>query len=78
MYIILACLKLILPQFLAYNKLFGKYLLLESSKLIGATGPSISGAIHSIYSCNYCFDQFYIQYNFVENNGIIILKNYHS
>jgi len=49
--------------------------LLESGKLIGATGPSISGAIHRIYSCNYCLDQFYNHYNFVENNGIIILKN---
>ena len=25
--------------------------------------------------CNYCFDQRYSHYKFVENNGIIILKN---
>ena len=25
--------------------------------------------------CNYCFDQRYSHYNFVENNGIIILNN---
>ena len=78
MYIILACLKLILPQFCRTICCFGKYFLLESGKLIGATGPSISGSIHRINRCNYWFDQFYIHYNFVENNGIIILKNYHS
>ena len=35
---------------------FGRYFLLESGKLIGATGPSLSGEIHRIYRCNYCFD----------------------
>ena len=51
---------------------------LESGKLIDEPGPFISGAIHRIYLCNYRSDQFYSHYNFVENNGIIILKNYNS
>ena len=47
---------------------------LVSGKLIDTPGPSGSGSMHRVYRCNTCFDQIYSHYNFVENNGVLILK----
>ena len=30
--------------------------------------------MHRVYRCKTCFDQIYSHYNFVENNGVLILK----